>query len=82
MHNKGGTRCDTNPRLHHDLIDNLWVSLHLKFSLLCDVHETREECFARDSKMIKFEVSVVDGIVAEFSAHVSYLYAMERLMIL
>ena len=54
VQNKGGARCNRNSRLHHDLVDNLWVGFHLKFSLLIDVHEAGKESFTRDSEVIKF----------------------------
>ena len=36
----GSVVANLNPRLHHDLVDDLWVCFHLEISLLIDGAES------------------------------------------
>ena len=75
MQDEGSTSRDGDSSLDHDLVDDFRVSLHLEVTSLGNTNETRKESLARDSHVIKFEVSVVDAVVAQLGANVTDLDA-------
>ena len=80
MKDECGTGRYGDSSLHHDLVDDLRVGLHLELTFLIDADEAGEESLARYPEMIKLQISIVNVIVAKFRADFAHLNARERLM--
>ena len=62
---------NSDTRLHHYLIDDLWVGLHFEVSFLCDIHKARKKILARNSDLIERQEAIVNTVVSKFLAYIA-----------
>mmetsp|Transcript_27127 Transcript_27127/g.33700 ORF Transcript_27127/g.33700 Transcript_27127/m.33700 type:complete len:217 (-) Transcript_27127:600-1250(-) len=80
VQNEGAACGDGDSRLHHDLINDARVRLHLELSFFVDRDKSGEEGLSRNAELVELQISIVDAIVAEFAADVTDLDTGQRLV--
>ena len=80
VHMNASSVNDGDSRLNHDLVDDLWVALHLELTRLADAHEAGEQGLSWDAHVVEPQVAIVDAVVAELCADVANLDTWKRLV--
>lgn len=61
--------------LRHNLVDESWIRLHFKVSIFVDADEARKEGFSGNTVLGEAQISIVNTIVANFGANISYFHS-------